>query len=75
MAVRVQRLVSKDNDARPIAMTLEMDLPDQATLDACLVSSIRAKSHAATEAVMQMFEDQFYQLVSEAPTLLLEERA
>ena len=35
-AVRVQRLVSKDADARPIAMILEMDFPDQAALDACL---------------------------------------
>ncbi|MGT2488467.1 hypothetical protein ACU4GA_26190 [Methylobacterium oryzae CBMB20] len=26
-AVRVQRLVSKDDDARPIAMILEMDFP------------------------------------------------
>ena len=70
-AVRVQRLVSKDADARPIAMILEMDFPDQAALDACLVSSIRPESHAATEAVMQLFEGRFYHLVSETHALPL----
>jgi hypothetical protein len=69
MAVRVQRLVSKDPDARPIAMILEMDFPDQKALDACLASSIRPESHAATEAVMTLFEGRFYHLVSEATVL------
>ena len=69
IAVRVQRCVSKDPDARPIAMILEMDFLDQAALDACLASSIRPESHAATEAVMQMFEGRFYHLVSEGRTL------
>jgi len=68
-AVRVQRLVAKDSDARPIAMILEMDFPDQAALDACLASPIRPESHAATEAVMQLFEGRFYHLVSEGRTL------
>ncbi len=40
-------------------MILEMDFPDQAALDACLASSIRPESHAATEAVMQMFDGRF----------------
>ncbi len=44
-AVRIQRVVSKDADARPIAMILEMDFPDQAALDACLASPIRPESH------------------------------
>ena len=68
-AVRVQRLVSRDADARPIAMILEMDFPDQAALDACLASAIRPEAHAATEAVMQMFEGRFYHLVSASRTL------
>ena len=68
-AVRVQRLVSKDPDARPIAMILEMDFPDQQALDACLASSIRPESHAVTEAVMMLFEGRFYHLVSEATVL------
>jgi hypothetical protein len=69
VAVRVQRCVSKDADARPIAMILEMDFPDQATLDACLASAIRPESHAATEAVMQMFDGRFYHHVTEARIL------
>ena len=68
-AVRVQRLVSKDADARPIAMILEMDFPDQAALDACLASSIRPESQAATGAVMQVFDRRFYHLVSAARSL------
>ena len=68
-AVRVQRLVSKDDDARPIAMILEMDFPDQQALDACLASSIRPESHAATEAVMTLFDGRFYHLASEATVL------
>ncbi|MCJ2011006.1 hypothetical protein [Methylobacterium sp. J-076] len=75
VAVRVQRLVSKDADARSVAMILEMDFPDQAALDACLASSIRPESHAATEAVMRMFDGRFYHLVSEARTLQTDERA
>ena len=39
-AVRVQRLVSKDPDAWPVAMILEMDFPGHQVLDACLASSI-----------------------------------
>ena len=70
-AVRVQRLVSKDAEARPIAMILEMDFPDQAALDACLASPIRPESHAATEAVMKLFEGRFYHLVSAAHALEL----
>ncbi|MCJ2050520.1 hypothetical protein [Methylobacterium sp. J-070] len=68
-AVRVQRCVAGDADARPIAMILEMDFPDQAALDACLASPIRPESHAATVAVMEMFEGRFYHLVSEGRTL------
>ena len=68
-AVWVQHLVSKDPDARPIAMILEMDFPDQQALDACLASSIRPESHAVTEAVMTLFEGRFYHLVGEATVL------
>ena len=67
--MRVQRLVSKDVDARPIAMILEMDFPNQAALDACLASPIRPESHAATEAVMTLFDGRFYHLVGEARAL------
>ena len=68
-AVRVQRMRSADADARPIAMILEMDFPDQAAIDACLASSIRPESHAATEEVMKLFEGRFYHLVAEAKVL------
>ncbi len=68
-AVRVQRTRSADADARPIAMILEMDFPDTAALQACLASSIRPESHAATEAVMALFEGRFYHLVTEATVL------
>ena len=68
-AVWVQRLVSKDPDARPIATILEMDFSDQQALDACLASSIRPESHAATEAVMTLFDGRFYHLVNEAAVL------
>ncbi len=67
--VRVQRLRSADPDARPIAMILEMDFPDQAAIDACLASSIRPESHAATVEVMKLFEGRFYHLVTEATVL------
>lgn len=75
MAVRVQRLASNGNDARLSAIIFEMDFLDQAALEACLASAIRPESHAATEAVMRMLESRFHQLVSEARTLPLEERA
>ena len=68
-AVRVQRTVSADTDAAPIAMILEMDFPDQAAIDACLASSIRPESHAATVEVMKLFEGRFYHLVAEATVL------
>lgn len=68
-AVRVQRLRTKDDDARPIAMILEMDFPDAAAIEACLASPIRPESHAATVAVMALFEGRFYHLVSEATVL------
>ena len=68
-AVRVQRVRSADADARPIAMILEMDFPDQAALDVCLASSIRPESHAATVEVMKLFEGRFYHLVAEAKVL------
>ncbi len=69
LAVRVQRVTSRDGDSRAIAMILEMDFPDQDTLDRCLASSIRPESHEATEKVMSMFEGRFYHLVAEAETL------
>jgi hypothetical protein len=68
-AVRVQRVESADADARPIAMILEMDFPDQAALEACLASSARPAAHAKTEEVMTLFEGRFYHLVADAKTL------
>lgn len=68
-AVRVQRMKSADQDARPIAMVLEMDFPDMAAIEACLASSIRPQAHAATQAVMQLFDGRFYHLITEAKTL------
>ena len=68
-AVRVQRLVSKDADARPIAMILEMDFPDMAAIDDCLASPIRPESHEATEKVMTLFDGRFYHYVTEATVL------
>jgi hypothetical protein len=68
-AVRVQRLRSKDGDARPIAMILEMDFPDMAAIEDCLASPIRPESHAATLEVMKLFDGRFYHLVSEATVL------
>lgn len=68
-AVRVQRTRTADGDARPIAMILEMDFPDQGAIDACLASPIRPESHAATEKVMTLFEGRFYHYVTEATTL------
>ena len=65
-AVRVQRVLTADKDARPIAMILEMDFPDQAAIDACLASPIRPESHAATVEVMKLFDGRFYHLVAEA---------
>ena len=54
---------------RPIAIILEMEFSDQQALDACLASSIRPESHAATEAVMTLFDGRFYHLVSKATVL------
>ena len=68
-AVRVQRLRSKDADARPIAMILEMDFPDMQAIEDCLASPIRPESHAATLEVMKLFDGRFYHLVSEAAVL------
>ena len=69
IAVRVQRTRSADPDARPIAMILEMDFPDMAAIEACLASSIRPESHAATVEVMKLFDGRFYHLVAEATEL------
>ncbi len=68
-AVRVQRTLTADKDARPIAMILEMDFPDQHAIDECMASSIRPQSHEATEKVMQLFEGRFTHYVTEASTL------
>lgn len=68
-AVRVQRTLSADPDCRPIAMVLEMDFPDMAAVERCLASNIRPESHAATEAVMKLFDGRFYHFVAEARTL------
>ncbi len=68
-AVRVQRVRTKDADARPIAMILEMDFPDMAAIEHCLASPIRPESHAATVAVMTLFDGRFYHLVAEAAVL------
>lgn len=65
-AVRVQRMQSADADSRPIAMILEMDFPDMAAIEDCLASPIRPKAHAATEAVMQLFDGRFYHFIAEA---------
>ena len=69
LAVRVQRVRDADAGAGPIAMILEMDFADRAALDACLASSIRPESHAATEAVMTLFEGSFTHYVAETTTL------
>ena len=68
-SVRVQRTLSSDKEARPIAMILEMDFPDQAAIDACMASPIRPESHAATEKVMQLFDGRFYHYVARASVL------
>ena len=68
-AVRVQRTRSADKDCRPIAMVLEMDFADMAAIEDCLASSIRPESHAATEAVMTLFDGRFYHFVAEARVL------
>ena len=69
LAVRVQRTVGADKGGRPIAMILEMDFADEAALAACLASPIRPESHAATEAVMTLFEGGFTHYVTEATVL------
>ncbi len=69
LAVRVQRTRSADQDARPIVMILEMDFPDQDTIDACLASPIRPVAHDATMEVMKLFDGRFYHLVTEAKAL------
>ncbi len=68
-AVRVQRTMKSDADARPIAMILEMDFPDMKAIEACLASSIRPESHEATEKVMTLFDGRFYHYVTEATVL------
>ena len=68
-AVRVQRVQSADQDARPIAMILEMDFPDMAAIEACLASPIRPESHAATLEVMKLFDGRFYHFIAEATVL------
>ncbi len=67
VSTKVSRLA--DADARPIAMILDLDFPDQAALDVCLASSIQPESHAATVEVMKLFEGRFYHLVAEAKVL------
>ncbi len=69
LAVRVQRTVSADADARPIPMILEMDFPDMAAIERCLASPIRPESHAATVEVMKLFDGRFYHLVADAKVL------
>ena len=69
VAVRVQRTVRADAGARPVAMILEMDFPDAAALEACLASSIRPESHAATEAVMMLFTGDFTHYVTDSTVL------
>lgn len=68
-AVRVQRTVKSDGDARPIAMILEMDFPDMKAIEECLASKIRPESHEATEKVMKLFDGRFYHYVTEATVL------
>lgn len=68
-AVRVQRTVKSDGDARPIAMILEMDFPDMKSIEDCLASPIRPESHEATEKVMTLFDGHFYHYVTEATVL------
>ena len=68
-AVRVQRTTTADRDCRPIAMILEMDFEDMKAIEDCMASKIRPESHAATEAVMQLFDGRFYHLVAEATVL------
>jgi antibiotic biosynthesis monooxygenase (ABM) superfamily enzyme len=68
-AVRVLRSQTSDQDALSIPMILEMDFPDMAAIDACLASPIRPQAHAATEAVMKLFDGRFYHLIAEAKKL------
>ena len=73
-AVRVQRTVERDthstadpHDTVPaIAMILEMDYSDHASLRESLASPIKDRAHAATMEVMRLFEGRFYHVVSEA---------
>ena len=73
-AVRVQRMVDRDthstadaHDAVPvIAMILEMDWSDRASMAESLASPIKERAHAATMKAMQLFDGRFYHLVSEA---------
>ena len=69
MAVRVQRTRTMDQDARPIAMILEMDFLDREAIEACMASTIRPQAHEATEKVMTLFEGRFYHYVTEATIL------
>ncbi len=68
-SVRVQRMRTADEDARPIVMILEMDFSDMACIEDCLASPIRPESHAKTEEVMKLFEGRFYHFVADARTL------
>lgn len=65
LTVRVQRIRSADDGAAPIAMILEMDYADQASLDASLASDIKEHAHAATLEVMELFEGRFYHLIAD----------
>ena len=64
-AVRVQRTVARDDDARPIAMIMEMDFPSRTAMGESLSSPIRETAHAATLEVMSLFDGRFYHLVAE----------
>ena len=65
-AVRVQRVLSADADAPPIAMVMEMDFTSEAAMQESLASPIRETSHAATLEVMRLFDGRFYHLVTQA---------
>lgn len=67
-AVRVQRTLDKDDETPSIAMIMEMDFSDRASMRESLASPIREEAHAATLEVMRLFEGRFYHLVAEADT-------
>lgn len=68
-AVRVQRTIKADGEARSIPMILEMDFPDMKAIEECMASKIRPESHEATEKVMTLFDGRFYHYVTEATVL------